>query len=91
MEMFSAVLRAELLQKEDSENWKVRSIQPGVVDTQMQDIIRSTDEEHFPMVEKFHELKRTGKLFDTIEVARALHKIIENPDELESWQHRIEF
>lgn len=90
LEMFSSVLREELKHRSDADNWEVLSIQPGVVDTQMQDIIRSTKEENFPMVEKFHQLKDDGKLYDSKDVASALHEIIKNPQRLESWQHRIQ-
>ena len=39
-------------------NFRAYSIAPGVIDTDMQAMIRSTPKEHFPMLEKFQELKR---------------------------------
>ncbi|WP_109476568.1 SDR family oxidoreductase [Paraburkholderia sp. C35] len=41
---------------------RICSVAPGVVDTNMQAEIRSSELEKFPMREKFEELKRDGKL-----------------------------
>ena len=37
-----------------------RSVAPGVVDTEMQALIRTQDPEHFPAVDRFHEISRAG-------------------------------
>lgn len=42
----------------------VAAIAPGVVDTDMQELIRDTDEADFPSVGRFHDLKRDGDLVD---------------------------
>lgn len=47
---------------EQPDGCRVIAVAPGVVDTAMQDEIRSTDEQSFPAVGRFHELKRTGSL-----------------------------
>lgn len=41
------------------------AVAPGVVDTAMQELIRSCDEQQFPMVGKFHELKE-AEAFNTV-------------------------
>jgi len=41
---------------------EVRHIDPGVVDTDMQAVIRSTDHERFPLVEQFVTLAQEGRL-----------------------------
>ena len=40
--------------------FRAYSIAPGVIDTAMQEMIRSTSKQDFPMVEKFHEIKANG-------------------------------
>jgi benzil reductase ((S)-benzoin forming) len=49
---------------------RVSSVAPGVVDTGMQAEIRGTDLEHFPLREKFDELKRNGQLSTPADAAR---------------------
>jgi len=55
-------------EQDDSTNSKLcfraYSIAPGVIDTDMQTMIRSTDKKDFPMVDKFHEIK-TNDSFNT--------------------------
>jgi len=41
---------------------RVIAVAPGVVDTAMQETIRATDEQSFPSVARFHDLKHTGAL-----------------------------
>jgi len=41
---------------------RICSLAPGVIDTGMQEEIRSTGAEQFPLREKFDDLKRTGQL-----------------------------
>jgi len=51
---------------------RVTSLAPGVIDTDMQATIRATPDEHFPMRERFVELKQTGTLASPEECARGL-------------------
>lgn len=44
--------------EEDEVGLRAYAVAPGVVDTAMQELIRSCPPERFPMVEKFHDLKR---------------------------------
>lgn len=49
---------------------RVSSVAPGVVDTDMQAEIRGTGLEHFPLREKFDDLKRNGQLSTPTDAAR---------------------
>ncbi|MCH2101951.1 MAG: SDR family NAD(P)-dependent oxidoreductase [Planctomycetes bacterium] len=48
------------------------AVAPGVVDTAMQDLIRSSTPEQFPMVDKFHEMKANEAFNTTSFVAEHL-------------------
>jgi benzil reductase ((S)-benzoin forming) len=49
-------------QEQPTDGCRVIAVAPGVVDTAMQSEIRSTDEQDFPAVGRFHDLKRSGAL-----------------------------
>ncbi len=50
---------SETIQLEEAETGlRCYAVAPGIVDTAMQELIRSCPPERFPMVEKFHEFKR---------------------------------
>ncbi|MGH8779516.1 SDR family oxidoreductase [Paraburkholderia sp.] len=51
---------------------RICSVAPGVVDTDMQAVIRGTDTAHFPLRERFDEMKRSGKLATPDDAARQL-------------------
>jgi NAD(P)-dependent dehydrogenase (short-subunit alcohol dehydrogenase family) len=51
---------------------KAVSLAPGVIDTGMQAEIRATPEEHFPMRERFVQMKSQGALTPPDECARAV-------------------
>jgi benzil reductase ((S)-benzoin forming) len=55
---------------------RVLSVAPGVVATDMQEMIRTTDPRDFPQVERFHELHRRGQLEDPQEVAARLWDLL---------------
>ncbi|TFB24919.1 (S)-benzoin forming benzil reductase [Filobacillus milosensis] len=57
---------------------------PGVMDTEMQEEIRSSDEEDFKNVDKFKQYKEEGKLRSPKEVADLLTDLIQKPDEIEN-------
>jgi benzil reductase ((S)-benzoin forming) len=70
--------RTIALEQEDSENpVKIISFAPGVVDTPMQEKIRSTSEEDFPDVERFITLKNENSLLDADYVAKEIIKLTE--------------
>jgi len=62
------------------------AIAPGIIDTDMQSLIRSCSAEQFPMVQKFHELKEEDAFSSVSFVAKSLLAIAfdENarPDEV---------
>ena len=55
---------------------KIMSIAPGIIETDMQTIIRSTSEEQFPLRQKFIELKESGKLVKPIDAGQKIATII---------------
>lgn len=65
----------EVLVKEQSTKAnpiKATSIAPGIIDTDMQSVIRSHSEEYFPNVDRFIDYKNTGKLSSPEATAAAL-------------------
>lgn len=63
---------SESIQEEEREHLRVYALAPGVVDTDMQALIRSCTPEQFPQVEQYRALK-TNNTFNTIpHVARHL-------------------
>ena len=52
------------------------AVAPGVVDTEMQSAIRSTDEGEFPRAERFRELQRSGELSEPEDAARAIWSLL---------------
>jgi benzil reductase ((S)-benzoin forming) len=56
---------------------RVIAVAPGVVDTAMQDEIRAVDEQAFPAVERFRELKRSGGLSTPEQAAAGLWAVIQ--------------
>mgnify|MGYP006273675333 CR=1 FL=1 len=69
IEMFTRVLAFE--HAADTE-FRAVAVAPGVVDTEMQAVIRDTDESRFPHRSKFVELKETGRLSDPEKVAELI-------------------
>eukprot|EP00521_Asterionellopsis_glacialis_P010137 CAMPEP_0195301832 /NCGR_PEP_ID=MMETSP0707-20130614/30032_1 /TAXON_ID=33640 /ORGANISM="Asterionellopsis glacialis, Strain CCMP134" /LENGTH=274 /DNA_ID=CAMNT_0040364911 /DNA_START=82 /DNA_END=906 /DNA_ORIENTATION=+ len=49
-----------LEEEKTSTNLRAYAVAPGVIDTDMQEIIRSSTEEQFPMVKKFVDIKEMG-------------------------------
>ncbi|HSV87437.1 MAG TPA: (S)-benzoin forming benzil reductase [Bacteroidales bacterium] len=55
---------------------EIMSVAPGIVDTQMQIVIRETTDEQFNMRKKFIELKETGQLESPILVGKKLAHLL---------------
>ncbi len=55
---------------------KIFSVAPGIVETSMQELIRSTDEKDFVYKQKFVELKEQGQLSDADVTGRKLADLI---------------
>jgi benzil reductase ((S)-benzoin forming) len=56
-------------------NLRAYSIAPGVIDTDMQAMIRSTSKEDFPMVDKFLEMKATDSFNTSPFVAQKIEEL----------------
>ncbi len=65
--------------EEEKNGLRAYSVAPGIVDTDMQSLIRSCTPEQFPMVQKFHELKQENAFSSTEFVARSLLAIAFDP------------
>lgn len=72
-------LMSEVLAIEEEERMRVYSIAPGVIETQMQEVIRNTDERRFRDVGRFRKLHSTGKLQSPEQAAATLLDIAFNP------------
>ena len=59
------------------------SLAPGIVDTAMQDQIRSVDETDFPDLERFKSYKSQGVLFSANSVAQKISFLMSNPTRFE--------
>ena len=58
--MFSQVLNKEI--KIDKSNCKILSLAPGIIDTDMQVAIRSSDQNDFSNIDNFINYKKEGDL-----------------------------
>jgi len=64
---------SEVLSLEEADQGlRVYAVEPGVIDTAMQEAIRATSADNFPKVEKFHQLKAQGQFNSPAFVAREL-------------------
>jgi benzil reductase ((S)-benzoin forming) len=77
VEMFTRVLAAE---HADEPGFRAVTVAPGVVDTEMQALIRETEERRFPDRPKFIELKESGKLYTTEYAAELVMRAVFDPD-----------
>lgn len=59
---------------------RMLAIAPGVVDTNMQGLIRDTDERDFPAVGKFRQLHQDGQLTDPTDAAERIWKVLDRDD-----------
>jgi benzil reductase ((S)-benzoin forming) len=76
VDMFSRTLQAEL--DESSKEIRVYSIAPGVLDTRMQEEIRSSSKENFSAVDKFSGMHETGDLKSPEHVAELIYSETRN-------------
>lgn len=65
---------------EENDEVKAVSIAPGIIDTGMQERIRESDEEDFPLLDQFKEFKTSGMLSSPEETASKLIDLINRPD-----------
>jgi benzil reductase ((S)-benzoin forming) len=76
LDMFSECYQLEEIEK-GSKN-RIFSVAPGVIDTKMQDKIRSSPASDFSSLDNFVELKKSNSLRSADEVAFALIEALEN-------------
>jgi benzil reductase ((S)-benzoin forming) len=70
-------IRAVAIEQErESHPIRAVSIQPGIVDTQMQAEIRASDRALFANADHFVELKESGALYAPADVARAMLALV---------------
>jgi len=77
VEMFLRVIEDE--QQDCKYPFKIYSVAPGVVDTEMQDEIREVEPENFRELDRFVQLKKEGKLVDPKAVGKKFADILEHP------------
>ena len=77
IEMFLRVIEDE--QKDFTYPFKIYSVAPGVVDTEMQDEIREVEPENFRELDRFVQLKKEGMLVDPRAVGKKFVDIMEHP------------
>jgi benzil reductase ((S)-benzoin forming) len=71
-------------------NVRVFALSPGVVDTAMQEHLRQADASQFSEVERFKELKDTGKLLLPKAVAEKITKLLDNHEQYPEVVFRID-
>ena len=76
LDMFSKVVFEE--QKLQKHDFHILSIAPGVVDTQMQDTIRTVPKNDFSRIDDFINYKSSGQLSDPKLVAEKFFRILAN-------------
>ncbi len=83
LDLFSQTFLLE--EKERGRAIRVFAISPGVIDTAMQEVIRSSNKEDFSSVERFLELKENKELRSPDEVSRLIYDLLKelDPDDTE--------
>ncbi|AJC21635.1 SDR family oxidoreductase [Pandoraea pulmonicola] len=76
LDMYTRVVNAE----HREHGVRAVSLAPGVVDTGMQETIRSSSVESFPALARFQDLKASGKLSSPEDVARRILALAERDD-----------
>jgi benzil reductase ((S)-benzoin forming) len=76
LDHFSLVIALE--QEKATQPVEIVSIAPGIIDTGMQEVIRSSNEVAFPLLERFIDYKEQGLLSRPEQTARKLISFIEN-------------
>lgn len=77
LDLFSETFLLE--ERELGRNTRVYAFAPGVVDTDMQQNIRTTDASDFSSVETFRDLKENNELADASQVAQKLLALLNKP------------
>ena len=75
LHMVYQMLDTELKGKGNS-NIRVGSLRPGVVDTPMQEVVRSSDRKVFPNIDRFVQLKESNGLIQPQDVAKFTYSLL---------------
>lgn len=75
MDMFTRCVGKE--QEKSDFPVRIMSLAPGIIDTNMQDIIRASTKEDFSLVEKFVEYKENGVLLSPSDAAKKILQVME--------------
>lgn len=78
LDHFSRVVALEQLKA--TQPVEIVSIAPGIIDTGMQEAIRASNENAFPLLDRFIDYKEQGLLSSPEQTARKLISFIENKD-----------
>ncbi|MFP4013390.1 MAG: (S)-benzoin forming benzil reductase [Chitinispirillaceae bacterium] len=76
IDMYTKVVALEQAERKNPVN--IFSFAPGVVDTDMQTLIRNTSVEDFPSIDRFKALKEEGRLLEPRKVARKMIDLLES-------------
>lgn len=68
---------------------RVFNLAPGVVDTEMQEKIRGSDDQYFSQVQRFINLKKDAALANPSDVAQSIIHLLENPDKFNGVQQDV--
>lgn len=79
IDLYSETVALELEWKQKN-NWFIHSCAPGVVDTRMQEEIRSSDIQDFKHVDNFVAYKENDDLYTPEYVAQKLFEVISKPE-----------
>jgi len=79
LDMFSNVIKLEN-EVDNNENILIHSIAPGIVDTKMQEEIRSKSESEFSNIQRFKNYYKDGDLNSPENVAKKYLEVINNPE-----------
>ncbi|WKN42693.1 SDR family NAD(P)-dependent oxidoreductase [Tunicatimonas pelagia] len=79
LDMLTEVAALEL-EKQNVQNFRVYSVAPGIVDTQMQTDIRETDEQNFSRLQNFKNYKADGALDNPQQTAEKYFYLINHPE-----------
>lgn len=80
VDLFSETIKAELLEQGNNHT-KVYALAPGVVDTQMQNHIRKTNEADFSSLSNFKKLKEENNLKSPLDVAQQIIELLQLPQQ----------
>ena len=81
LDIFSETIKKEIIISGKQDLVKIHSIAPGVVDTDMQGVIRSSSTNNFSNLEKFKEMYKDKVLVSPESVALKYKYVIDNVDE----------